>query len=61
MLKGKKTAIFALILVMLGAAEGFEWVSMFDDPVTAGWIVSGIGAIAMVLRAFTTTPILKDE
>ncbi len=61
MLTGKKTAIFAFILVMLGAAQSFEWITLVTDPVASGRIVAGIGLAVMILRALTNTALFKSE
>ena len=61
MLKGKKTAIVSLILVILGAIQGFDFTTIVNNEQTVGWIVSGIGIVMFALRAITDTAMFKDE
>lgn len=60
-MKGKKTALVAFVLVLLGAAQGFDFLTLIDDPMIAGRVVSGIGVVMLVLRAFTDTSIFTDR
>ena len=59
-MKGFKTAIVSLALVVLGALQGFDWATLISDPQTAGWVVSAIGVVMMVLRAITDSPMFKS-
>ncbi len=61
MLKGKRTAIISLILVVLGAIQGFDFLTLIDDPVMAGRVVSGIGTMYLVLRAITDTSMFNNR
>jgi len=60
-MKGKRTAIVSLILVVLGALQGFDFMTLIDDPQTAGRLVSGIGVVMLVLRAMTDTTFLSEK
>jgi len=59
MLKGKRTALVALALMVLGAVQGFDWATIIDNPATVGWVVSGIGIAMFALRAITDSPMFK--
>lgn len=61
MLTGKRTALFGLVLVVLGALQGFDWITLVTDPTVAGRIVAGIGVAVMVLRAMTSTEMFSDR
>jgi hypothetical protein len=55
---GYKTAIFAVGVAVVGALQGLDWASLIPtDPRVVGWVVSGLGIAAFILRWFTTTPI----
>jgi hypothetical protein len=60
-MKGKKTAIISLLLVILGALQGFDLTTIISDPETAGWVMSGIGILMFGLRTITTGPIFTSE
>jgi hypothetical protein len=60
-MKGSRTALVALLLVVLGALQSFEWVTIVSDAVVAGRIVAGIGIVMMVLRAMTDTALFSDK
>ena len=60
MLKGGRTALIGLLLTVLGALQGFEWTTIVSNPSTAGFIISGIGALMIVLRAITDTPMFNS-
>ena len=57
MLNGWKTAIFSLLLVVLGALQGFDWATLITDPQVVGWVVTAIGVAVFALRAITNTPL----
>ena len=59
-MKGFKMGVFGLLLTVLGALQGFEWTTIVSNPQVAGFIVSGIGAAIIVLRALTDTPMFKS-
>ncbi len=61
MLKGKRTALIALVLVVLGALQGFDFLTLIDDPMVAGRVVSGIGLVMLVLRAVTDTSMFNTR
>lgn len=59
-MRGWKTALAALLVTMLGAAQTFfEAVEMDGD--TQGYVLMGIGVGMAALRALTTTPIFRDD
>ena len=60
MLTGKKTVIVSLLITIFGALESFDFTQLLGGDI-AGYVVTGIGIIMFVLRALTTTPILKNE
>ncbi len=61
MLKGKRTAFIALIIVVLGAIQGFDLATLIADPVVAGRVVSGIGIAMLVLRGITDTSMFNPR
>ena len=60
MLAGYKTLIFNLALAIFGVLQSFNWVDVLGST-KAGYVVTGIGIIGMILRAVTTTPILSAD
>lgn len=60
-MKGKKTAIVALLITIVGAIQGFDWATLIDNPQTVGWVVSGLGIVMFALRTVTTTPLFSSE
>ncbi len=61
MLKGKRTALVALALMIVGAVQGFDWATIVSEPTMVGWIGTGIGALMFVLRAITDSPFLESK
>lgn len=59
MLTGYKTVIVGALLAVLGALQGLDWNVIITDPQVAGWVVSGIGVLVVILRSLTSTPVLK--
>jgi len=59
-MKGSRTALFALLLTVLGALQGFDWITLVDDPSVVGWIGTGIGVAVFALRSITSTPLFQD-
>jgi len=60
MLKGKKTIILGIAVILAGGLQSVElvdWIELVGDQ-TAGAIVTGIGIAVTVLRFLTTTPAL---
>ena len=55
MLKGKRTFIFGAVIALLGTAQALDWTEVLTEQ-NAGIVVAGIGAVIVVLRAFTNTP-----
>ena len=60
MLKGKRTALFSLLLGVLGLLQGFAFALFIENPRIVGFLVSGIGLFTYILRMLTT-PIYKDK
>ncbi|MCR9093468.1 MAG: hypothetical protein NXI30_04570 [bacterium] len=59
-MKGWKTALVALLIVIFGGLQTFfESVEM--DTSTQGWVLMGIGVVMTTLRAMTSTPIFQDD
>lgn len=61
MLTGYKTIIVGAALTILGAIQGLDWAHIITNPTAAGWVVSGIGVVMMILRALTTTPVATPK
>lgn len=61
MLKGKKTALVSLALVILGAVQGFDWATIISSPETMGWVTTGIGIVMFALRAITDSSMFSAE
>lgn len=60
MLIGYKTLIVGSMITVLGALQGLDWAALMpNDPTTAGWVVSALGIIMMVLRMFTNTSVMR--
>lgn len=60
MLKGKRTFIIGGLISLLGTTAALDWVEVMNEQ-NAGIVVAGIGAVMMVLRAFTNTAPGKSE
>lgn len=57
-LKGKRTLIFAVLLIVAGGLEAkWKLLQPFLTPETYGISLVIIGAIVAILRALTTTPL----
>ena len=60
MLSGYKTVLFGALLAVAGFLQGVNWVEVIpDNPATVGWVTTAIGAVVVVLRMLTNTPIGK--
>ena len=60
MLKGKRTIVLGIAVILAGGLQSVElidWIELVGDQ-TAGAIVTGIGIAVTVLRFLTTTPAL---
>jgi len=55
--KGWWTLIASLVFVILGQLQTWDWITLIQDPKTAGWIMTGIGILMAALRVITSTPI----
>jgi hypothetical protein len=58
-MKGYRTLAFNAALALFGVAQAFDWTSVLGSA-QAGYVVSAIGVVGMVLRALTTTPVGKS-
>lgn len=58
-LKGKRTAIVSLLIMVFGALETFDWTSIFNDN-TSGIVMMVISVIMFLLRTVTDTAIGKS-
>jgi hypothetical protein len=59
MLKGYRTIIIGAALAVLGFLQSQDLTAIISNPQTAGYVVSGIGVVMMVLRKMTDTPLGK--
>lgn len=60
MMKGYRTIILAVLVAVVGALQGLDWVKLIPDhPQTVGYIVSALGIAFGTLRYVTNTPIGK--
>ena len=59
-MKGWKTALAAMLVTVVGAAEQF-FGAVEMNPDTQGYVLMGIGVLMAALRAVTSTPLFKDE
>lgn len=60
MLQGLKTFIVAILIIVFGALETFDF-TKFLSAETAGIVTTIIGIIMFILRTMTKTPPLKKE
>lgn len=55
---GWRTIIVGALVAAVGALQGADFTQVLpNDPQIQGWIVTGLGAIMLVLRFLTTTPV----
>jgi hypothetical protein len=59
--KGWWTLIGALVVVVLGQLQTWDWMTLLSDPKVAGWIMTAIGVAMAALRFITTTPTGSKE
>ena len=59
MIKGWRTAIVSLLIAIFGALEAFDFTSILT-PDIAGYVVTAIGVVMFILRAYTKTPLGKN-
>ena len=59
-LKGFKTILFSLVLVIIGALEAFGWVNVIPESL-APFVLPFIGLLFAWLRKVTNTAIGKSE
>lgn len=55
-MKGWRTLGINVAIALFGVLEGADWTGLLGDP-AAGWALTGVGIVNMVLRSITTTPI----
>ena len=55
MLGGWKTLIFNGAMALVGVAQMFDWTTVLGATPYAGYVVTGVGIINMILRSVTTT------
>lgn len=60
MLKGWKTRLVALALVVLGAVQAVDLTTIVPEPFV-GIVISGIGLLMWYLRSITDTPAGQSE
>lgn len=60
MLTGYRTLGLAVAVTAVGAVQGLDFATLLpNDPQTVGWLVTGLGIAAAILRLLTTTPVGK--
>jgi hypothetical protein len=55
-MKGWKTVIFGAGLALFGFLESVDFTALLSEE-TAGTVISGIGAVVVLLRYLTTSPL----
>lgn len=60
MLKSKRTALVALAIIVVGALQGFDFVTITDTAQQAGYATMALGAIMFILRAITDSAIFSE-
>lgn len=57
-MNGWKTIIVGALVAAVGALQGMDFTQVLpNDPQTQGWIVTGLGAVMLVLRFLTSGPV----
>lgn len=56
-MKGWRTLAFNAALALVGVAQAFDWTSVLGASPYTGWIMAAVGAVGMVLRSVTSTPV----
>lgn len=59
MIKGWKTALISLLIVVFGALETFDFTAILT-PEISGIVVTVIGIVMFILRALTNTSLGKN-
>lgn len=59
MMKGWKTIIFGVLVAGLGAVQAADLATVVPQQ-WVGLVMTGIGAVVMILRSVTDTPIGKS-
>ena len=60
-MKGFKTLFFGALVAVFGVLETFDWTNVFSDPQIAGIATTVTGAVIVILRMLTNTPVGKPE
>lgn len=61
MMTGWKTLLFNAGIAVVGVLQAFDWTTILGNVPQVGWIVAVIGAINMVLRSMTSTPVMTGK
>lgn len=56
-MKGWRTLGFNAVVALLGVAQVANWTDILGSSSAAGWVLTAVGVIGMVLRSVTTTPV----
>jgi len=56
-MKGWRTLALGAAMALFGFLQGFDWVTITQDPETLSLITGGIGLAVIVLRYFSTGPV----
>jgi len=56
-MKGWRTLALGAATALFGFLQGFDWVTITQDPETLSLITGGIGLAVIVLRYFSTGPV----
>jgi len=56
-MKGWRTLALGAATALFGFFQGFDWVTITQDPETLSLITGGIGLAVIVLRYFSTGPV----
>lgn len=58
---GWKTVIVGALIAAVGALQGMDWTQILpSDSQAQGWVLTGLGAVMLVLRFLTSTPVGKS-
>ncbi|SER05026.1 hypothetical protein SAMN05216548_110152 [Faunimonas pinastri] len=56
-MQGWKTVTISALIAIFGALQGLDWANLIPNATYAGWIISAIGVVMLVLRTLTRTPV----
>lgn len=60
-MKGKKTVVFFVLILVIGVADLFGFGGFELPPELDQWVSPVLALAALILRNFTTTPIFKAK